>query len=176
MRRYLVFCLLSAFSLSAISTDGRAVQERRGNGPVRYVSKYGFCLPLPEDWRGYSVLVKQWDGVAPGCSQGNCTVAQGPKVILRNPRWTAAHPYEDIPIMVFTPGQWRALQKEKFIVSAAPFGPKEMGRNGRYVFGLPPRYNYDFSEGWKQVEEILHGFHASCDPRNGSAIEPQLRP
>jgi hypothetical protein len=57
--------------------------------------------------------------------------------------------------MVFTRAQWRSVQQEKFLVSAAPFGPEEIGRNSRYVFALPPRYNYAFPPGYEEVEQII---------------------
>ena len=34
-------------------------------------------------------------------------------------------------------------------------GPSELGRNTRYVFGLPFRYNYSFPIGYEEVEKIL---------------------
>lgn len=66
--------------------------------------------------------------------------------------------------MIFTLKQWKSLGQGKFSVSAAPFGPGELGRNKKYVFALPARYNYDFLEGWEQVENILkgHPLHAPC--------------
>ena len=57
--------------------------------------------------------------------------------------------------MVFTPAQWRSVRQEKFLVSAAPFGPGELGRNSKYVFALPPRYDYSFPPGYEEVEEIM---------------------
>jgi hypothetical protein len=42
-------------------------------------------------------------------------------------------------------------------VSAAPFPPTELGRNKRYVFALPPRYDYAFLDGYLEVEEIMRG-------------------
>ena len=40
---------------------------------------------------------------------------------------------------------------------AAPINPSELGRNKRYVFALPPRYNFAFPTGYEEVEEILEG-------------------
>jgi hypothetical protein len=53
--------------------------------------------------------------------------------------------------MIFTLQQW----KEDLVVSAAPIGPSELGRNSRYVFALPARYNYAYPDGYKEVEEII---------------------
>jgi hypothetical protein len=60
--------------------------------------------------------------------------------------------------MIFTLSQWKAMQQEEFHIGAAPFGPRELGRNSRYVFALPARYNYAFPAGYEEVEEILKGY------------------
>lgn len=57
--------------------------------------------------------------------------------------------------MVFTTTQWEALQQEQFHIGAAPIGPRELGRNQRYVFALPARYNFAFPEGYEEVEQII---------------------
>jgi hypothetical protein len=57
--------------------------------------------------------------------------------------------------MVFTLDEWNQVQQEKISVSAAPFGPSELGRNQQYVFALPPRYDYDFLTGFEEVEKIM---------------------
>ena len=36
-------------------------------------------------------------------------------------------------------------------------GPKELGRNSKYVFALPARYNFAFPTGFEEVEDILAG-------------------
>jgi len=57
--------------------------------------------------------------------------------------------------MIFTLAQWEEVDHDLLIVSAAPFGPGELARNCRYVFALPPRYNYAFPEGYEEVEHII---------------------
>ena len=57
--------------------------------------------------------------------------------------------------MVFTLAQWKALQDLEFSVGAAPIGPSELGRNSKYVFALPARYNYAFPKGFEEVEDIV---------------------
>ena len=64
--------------------------------------------------------------------------------------------------MVFTLDQWNQLNQGKFHIGAAPVGPRELGRNTRYVFALPTRYNFEFLSGYEEVEEIL----------DGNALEP----
>ncbi len=119
-------------------------------------AEYGFVFPLPESWKGYSVVLLEWKGYLVG-AEGDTPAEHGPQIMIRHPQWTAAVPRQDIPIMVFTVTQWNSLQQEKFYVSAAPFGPRELGRNSKYVFALPPRYNYAFPEGYQEVDEIMLG-------------------
>jgi hypothetical protein len=59
--------------------------------------------------------------------------------------------------MVFTIAQWDLIQQEQFHVGAAPINPSELGRNVKYVFALPARYNYAFPTGYQEVEKILEG-------------------
>jgi hypothetical protein len=77
--------------------------------------------------------------------------------LIRNPKWTAAKKYQDIPIMVFTIGQWDSMMRQEYSVGAAPIPPSELARNAQFVFALPARYNYAFPEGYKEVDEILQG-------------------
>jgi hypothetical protein len=79
----------------------------------------------------------------------------GPEIFIRNPAWTEKEPTQDIPIMVFTLEQWNELKQEKFHIGAAPIGPSELGRNSKYVFVLPARYNFAFLKGFEEVEKIL---------------------
>jgi hypothetical protein len=110
--------------------------------------KYGFNLTLFDDWQGYSVTESQ--------------IEYGWKIIIRHPAWTEANPYEDIPILVYPIEQWRIWETTNFegYPTAAPIGPTERGRNINYVFATAPRYNYDFSIGWEDVEEIIKTFKA----------------
>ncbi|MFZ7103010.1 MAG: hypothetical protein ACOWWO_10215 [Peptococcaceae bacterium] len=120
-------------------------------GPVVYKNTpYGFCFYLPETWQGYTAVQEQWQG-----AKGGEIIETGPQLLLRHPGWTEKLPRQDIPIMVFTLEQWKALQKGEFFVSAAPIGPGKLGSNSRYVFALPARYNYAFQTGFEEVEEIL---------------------
>ena len=120
-------------------------------------AEYGFTFALPADWKGYSIVESSWEGrPAAGESAGKVTQA-GPIISIRNPQWTSQTPTQDIPIMIFTLDQWNALQNEDFSIGAAPIGPSELGRNNRYVFALPARYNYAFPKGYEEVESILAG-------------------
>lgn len=115
-------------------------------------NEFGFNFSLPQSWAGYSVLAETWTGTP---ITATTTKQTGPKLIIRNPKWTKALPYEDIPVLVFTTAQWSAYIAENFSVSAAPILATELGRNDRYVFALPPRWNFDQSEGYAEAENIV---------------------
>lgn len=130
-----------------------------GPGIVYRNAQYGFCFTLPASWRGYRLIWEKWEG---GRMNGlenkpnkDPKILQGPKLSIRNPNWTQTNHYEDIPIMIFTRWQWK-LAKD-YIFSPAPIGPSELGRNRRYVFALPARYNYDFATGWEEVDKQIRG-------------------
>jgi hypothetical protein len=118
--------------------------------------EYGYRFILPASWKGYSIIEGSWTGYASG-DLGDIPVETGPMISIRHPLWTAEKPRQDIPIMIFTTAQWDSLGREEFFLGAAPIGPSELGRNTRYVFALPARYNYAFPTGWEEVEEILRG-------------------
>ncbi len=132
-------------------------EQSADTAPVRYADeRYGFDFTLPDSWRGYSVIVEEWVGYAQG-EAGQEPAARGPLLLLRHPHWTAQVPRQDIPIMAFTPSEWDAIEQDRLHVGAAPVPPRELGRNARYVFALPARYNYAFPAGYEEVENILAG-------------------
>jgi hypothetical protein len=116
-------------------------------------AEYGFCFAMPANWKGYTIVNEQWNG-AP--LDGGPALT-GSKLLIRNPAWTAEDPREDIPIMIFTSAQWRRVKKEGIAVSAAPFGPFQLGHNRRYVFALPPRFDFDQLPGVEEVGKLLMG-------------------
>ncbi|MGI6605313.1 MAG: hypothetical protein ACOX2S_09905 [bacterium] len=118
-------------------------------------NQYGFRFSLPRSWEDYSIVSDNWEGYTPDGPQGYQVVATGPIVIIRHPEWTEENPRQDIPIMVFTLDQWEKLERGEFHIGAAPIGPSELGRNDRYVFALPARYNFAFPTGFEEVEEII---------------------
>jgi hypothetical protein len=123
--------------------------------PVEYEnSDYGFVISLPTDWRGYQIVQEQWEGDTSG-NQGNQFVTDGPLISIESPSSTAANPYQDIPIMIFTLDQWTSYMEHEFWVSAAGVPAIELARNNRYVFALPPRYiDYDLP-GAQEVVGIM---------------------
>jgi hypothetical protein len=122
-------------------------------------TQYNFNFTLPASWTGYSIVPTTWTGWTGvnSTDTGEKTVATGPIVSIRHPLWTAAVPRQDIPVMVFTIAQWNDLQADKFHIGAAPIGPSELGRNTKYVFALPARYNFAYPVGFEEVDTILQG-------------------
>ena len=117
--------------------------------------KYGIRVKLPKSWKGYKVTIRQWGGGGTG-PDGEELVEQGPEIVIQHPKSTEEHPRQDIPIMVFTMRQWELVEHGPVAVSAAPIGPGELARSCRYVFALPPRYNYAEVEGVDEVNMILY--------------------
>ena len=130
-------------------------------------AQYDFCFTLPASWRGYTVLTDQWKGqwVGDASSPNAGKSFDGPSISIRHPKWTADAPREDIPVMIFTPVQWALVASGDVGVSAAPIGPSELGRNEKYVFALPPRYDFDEKEGVDEVRDLMndHPLRAPCE-------------
>ena len=122
-----------------------------------YDTQYGFVFLLPESWQGYTVVESTWEGTAISGVQAGKIVESGPELLIRHPQWSTETPRQDIPIMIFLRTQWEALGNEVFHIGAAPIGPTELGRNSRYVFALPARYNFAYLFGYEEVEGILNG-------------------
>lgn len=115
-------------------------------------TEYGFTFSLPDTWKGYSVIKNTWEGnplIATSIKE------TGIKLIVRNPKWTPNLPYEDIPILIFTVAQWDSYVAGNFAISAAPIEAIELARNNLYVFALPPRWDFDYSEGHQEAQDIV---------------------
>ena len=106
---------------------------------------------LPSSWIGYKILKNSWEGT----KFENQKTESGPFLLIRHPKWTEKNPRQDIPVMIFTLSQWNSLQEGKFSISAAGVSPIKLGQNNKYVFLIPPRYNFAYKEGFKEVENIL---------------------
>lgn len=118
-------------------------------------SDYGFYLSLPKSWRSFTVVKGKWEGISPDDSTKQNTNLSGEIINIRHPEWTKEKPRQDIPVMIFTVDQWKLLHEGKMNVGAAPILPTELGRNSKYVFALPARYNYAFPTGYEEVEKII---------------------
>jgi len=122
--------------------------------------QYGFCFRPP--W-SYYIVGQTWSGTILNAQK----TVSGPELLIRSRGWTQEDPWQDIPIMIFTPSQWKLVEAGKLAVSAAPIGPSELGRTTRYVFALPPRWiGFTDVEGQDAVEALMnrHPFQAPCAP------------
>jgi len=116
-------------------------------------TQYSFIVSLPLSWKNYSIVIDNWEGNLLNTETNQ--IVKGPKILVRSPLWTASDPHQDIPVMIFTLAEWDLIQQEKMSVGAAPIEPSELGRNTKYVFALPARYNYAFPTGFEEVEKII---------------------
>jgi hypothetical protein len=108
--------------------------------------RYRFRFSLPRSWKRYAIIVEQWHGSSD---------QKGPEILIRHPLWTAANPHQDIQVLVFTLAQWELIDQGEPVVSAAPVGPGELGRNAKYVLAVPPRYSAAGLLGCDDVIEIM---------------------
>ena len=169
---YIALWLVATTCFATASTNQSAMLQSLGDRttpsvpkmkPVVYLNKkYGFRFLLPMGWRGYSISVSEWEGGDGGTYQPGDIIPpseKGPLISIGHPLSTESNPRQNIPIMVFTKAQWQLVEENKLILSAGPTGPSELGRNAKYVFALPPRYNYALPTGYEEVDEIV-GHHA----------------
>lgn len=119
--------------------------------------EYGFRFRLNKSWKGYTIVTDKWEGLPIEEKESEETVQSGPIISIRHPKWTKDEERQDIPIMVITLEQWDSLHKDEFHIGAAPINPSELGRNSKYVFALPARYNFAFQTGYEEVEDLLEG-------------------
>jgi hypothetical protein len=128
------------------SDNADAAKTQLANSIVYTNKKYRFRFSLPRSWKGYSIIVEEWRGSSD---------RTGPEILIRHPLWTEANPRQDIQIMVFTLAQWDLIDKGELVVSAAPVGPGELGRNANYVFAVPPRYSAADLVGCDEVIKMI---------------------
>lgn len=146
---------LMIYPISAQAKTIRVMGLEQNKANVYRNTQFGFSFSLPESWKDYQIVTEKWEGRALDGRANGKIVETGLMIKIRHPEWTSENPRQDIPIMVFTFNQWDAIQQEKFHIGAAPMNPKELGRNSKYVFALPARYNYAFPTGYEEVERIL---------------------
>jgi hypothetical protein len=124
--------------------------------PVRYHdAKYDFTFFLPADWKGYSVLAREWRADLHSTDYQTVVGKEhGPIILLRHPRWKADKPYQDIPILAFTRSQWNAVIPQRLFVGAGGI-MDEVSYNDNYVFGINSRHNWGELEDWEETGEIV---------------------
>lgn len=143
--------------VESVASQLGSLQSTSGETVVYTNQELGFSFTLPSEFKGYTILTGEWKGDDIKNTGKKARTFQGPQVTIRDPRWTQQVPRQDIPIMAFTLEQWNQLQNGEFAVGAAPVNPSELGRNTKFVFALPARYNYAFPEGYEEVQTILDG-------------------
>ena len=82
---------------------------------VYHNTRYGFCFLLPADWKRVHHRHGKVERNCPEYAEEE----SGPQLLIRNPKWTKDDPWQDIPIMIFTPSQWKLVAAENMAVSAA---------------------------------------------------------
>lgn len=120
---------------------------------------YGFSVKLPGEWEGYVVNHKEWNGQVYKNGQD---AARDDGLLLSIAAPSSANIAQDIPVMVFTHAQWNLIMAGNsststtfMSVSAAPIPPSKLGENSKYVFAIPPRYNYAFPQGYEKTDQIV---------------------
>lgn len=116
-------------------------------GAVTYRNNiYGFTVPLPDSWRGYSVKEEP---------KGSYL-----EIHIMHPQSTTANPRMDVPVLVVPVATWNKW----YLVGApesgqhpfaAPVPATERARNTKYVFATAPRYNFSYLTGFEEVDEIV---------------------
>ncbi len=115
-------------------------------------NEYGFTVALPLSWKGHTIVNDTWKAYSLTAPQSTTT---GPLLSVRSPLWKVEAPRQDIPVMVFTLAQWDMIMTDKIHIGAAPVNPSELGRNAKYVFALPARYNFAYLVGHEEVDIIM---------------------
>src|SRR5205823_5107300 len=144
MKRNLYASIITA--LLATGCGSSNVPNHLSDAPVFYHNaQYNFTFLLPESWRGFSVLVPQWEGQTYLAAADKVAVTEhGPVIVLRHPLWQTSVHYQDIPILVFTRKQWEAHHQGRFSIGAGGVD-EEIGHNLKYVFAISSRFNADDS-------------------------------
>ncbi|WFR55117.1 M56 family metallopeptidase [Anaerocolumna sp. AGMB13025] len=157
--------LVKASTGTAVKSDGgkaapvllpdKASETDGKTDSIIYKNKdYGFSFTLPSSWTNYTIIADKWSANYLDKENKHET---GPMLSIRHPKWTKKTPRQDIPILIFTLSQWKDIQNDIIHIGAAPVNPSELGRNSKYVFALPARYNFAFPKGYEEVQDIIDG-------------------
>lgn len=163
-----LYFVMTKKSVAPVNTNNNITSTTTPNNAVSNPNEYknieyGFSINLPDSWKDFSVILDEWEGDNLDANgQVKTGTVTGPLISIRHPDWEYKAPRQDIPIMVFTISQWSDMQADKFHIGASPINPSELGRNSKYVFAIPARYNFAFLTGYEEVEGIIQSkaFHA----------------
>lgn len=118
--------------------------------------KYGFEMKFPQSWKGYKVFEESWDGTT---LDSNFVEYEGPKIVIRNPKWSEDKIWQDIPILVFTKDEWQLIEAANLNIFSAPIAPRKLGENNKYIFALPPRWiGFTDASGQDEAQKIVETF------------------
>lgn len=165
----LLACAVVAAAIAQDASSQSAVPAPIATPIVYHNAQYSFCFLLPADWKGYTIVAQKWIGSVLDTGQKE----SGPQLLIRHPQWTADNPWQDIPIMIFTPSQWKIAAADNMAVSAAPIGPAELGQNKSYVFALPPRWiGFTDAKGTDEVQTLMNQnpFEAPCGRKSTQPV------
>lgn len=159
--RFSVVCL--ALILTAGLMGCSTVHKHPAGLPIRYHNaKYDLTFYLPQTWKRYSILTNEWQGITYVPQKDtDATLARGPIIVLRNPLWRTNDLYQDIPIYVFTRGQWDDMHLGKYDAAGAGGLIGELWHNDKYVFGIHSRafWAEEFKD-YRKAENIVNQNHA----------------
>ena len=136
---------------SQSATQGSPQSPKAGSA-VYLNYRHGFRIYLPKGWKGFTVIESKWQGT----NHSTGDTQDGPLIRIKYPLYAEQNPREDIPIMVIRRDQWREINTNQLIVSAAPVPPGAIGRNEKYVLATPPRYSFDELDGVNEVVKIMN--------------------
>lgn len=107
---------------------------------------YGFVVPLPQSWKGFTVNESTKDGYK--------------QVNIVHPLSTKENPRMDVPILVVPIATWNTWYppghpEDGQHPFAAPVPATERARNNAYVFATAPRYNFSYLPGFEEVDLIV---------------------
>jgi len=167
MKSKIILCL--ALVLSGGLFGCSTAVKHPADLPLRYHNaQYGLTFFLPADWKGYSVLIQEWNANLYSTNyQDVIGPEHGPIIVLRHPQWKADDLCQDIAILVFTRRQWDFAKPQRLFVGAGGV-ECEISHNAKYVFGINSRHNWGELKGWETTGKIVQ--------RNVVAGMPHLYP
>lgn len=128
----ITFAKADSVPTASITVTVRSIEQVTSSKISYWNNDYGFAITLPKSWEGFTLYQQDWKGYLATANASEKPAENGPILVFRNPQWTASEPYQDIPIMVFTPTVWAQVESEELSVSAAPMPPTKLGENDHY--------------------------------------------
>jgi hypothetical protein len=167
MKKFLYATIMAG--LLASGCYGLKAPNHPATLPVIYHNApYDFTFFLPASWQGYSVLTQQWEGQTYPAAGKAAVTDHGAMIVLRHPQWKADDPRQDIPILVFTRSQWKIDRQGLFSIFAGG-AEEEIAHNGKYVFAIWNRFNWNDSvKGSREAEGIV----LQNQTANGPHLDP----